>query len=128
MPVLLSTPISNEEPSLPFNLTGGFSLSTKTIGFMLAIQGIYSMIVQLWLFPCVVQRFGTLTTFRFVIMIWPLLYFAVPYLVLLPKWLQTPGIYFCLITMITFHVLAFPSNAILLTNSAPSLLVLGTIN
>ena len=128
MPVFLSTPKSTEQRSLPFKFTGGFGLSTKTIGFMLAVQGIYSMIAQLWLFPYVVKRFGTLTTFRFVISIWPLLYLAVPYTVLLPRWLQTPGIYFCLITKITFHVLAFPSNAILLTNSAPSLLVLGAIN
>ncbi len=128
MPVFLSAPVSTETPSLPFKFTGGFGLSTKTIGFMLAVQGIYSMIAQLWLFPYVVRRFGTLTTFRFVIMVWPLLDFAVPYAVLLPKKLQMAGVYTCLITKITFHVLAFPSNAILLTNSAPSLLVLGAIN
>jgi hypothetical protein len=62
------------------------------------------------------------------VIIWPSLYLVVPYVVLLPQWLQVPGIYFCLIWKITFHVLAFPSNAILLTNSAPSLLVLGVIN
>lgn len=39
-----------------------------------------------------------------------------------------PGVYFCLFWRITAQVLAYPSNAILLTNSAPSLLVLGTIN
>ncbi|KAI9874756.1 MAG: hypothetical protein M1823_007616, partial [Watsoniomyces obsoletus] len=59
---------------------------------------------------------------------WPLLYFAVPYLVLLPEQLQTTGIYIALLTKITFHVIAFPSNAILLTNAAPSKAVLGIIN
>src|SRR5271167_4610949 len=106
MPVFLSTPVSTDKPSLPFKFTGGFALSTKAIGFMLAIQGIYSMIAQLWLFPYVVRRFGTLATFRFVITVWPLLYFAVPYAILLPKKLQMAGIYACLITKITFHVLA----------------------
>lgn len=128
MPVFLSTPVSTEQPDLPFKFSGGFSMSTKAIGSMMAVQGVYSMIAQLFLFPLVVRRFGTLRTFRGVMIIWPLLYFAVPYLVLLPKKLQVAGIYLALITKITFHVIAFPSNAILLTNSAPSLLVLGSIN
>lgn len=128
MPVFLSTPVSKEEAQMPFKFTGGFSLSTKAIGFMLAVQGGYSMIAQIFLFPFVVRKVGTLKTFRAVMIVWPLLYLAVPYLVFLPKKLQVTGIYFCLIVKITFHVIAFPSNAILLTNSAPSKLVLGSIN
>ena len=115
-------------PSLPFRFSGGFALTTKTIGFMMAVQGVYSMIAQLWFFPFIIRRMGTLATFRLVTVVWPLLYLAVPYLVLLPSKLQTTGIYFCLLTKITFHVIAFPSNAILLTNAAPSKKVLGTIN
>ncbi|KAI9874778.1 MAG: hypothetical protein M1830_009294 [Pleopsidium flavum] len=113
---------------MPFKFTGGFALTTKTIGFMLSLQGVYSMITQIFLFPFVVRRFGSLKTFRFVVMSWPLLYFGVPYLVLLPKHLQIAAVYFCLVWKVTAQVLAYPSNAILLTNSAPSLLVLGTIN
>lgn len=128
MPVFLSTPHSNDPTSLPFKFTGGFALTTKTIGFMLSVQGVYSMVAQIFLFPFVVRRFGTLKTFRFVVTSWPVLYFGVPYLVLLPRCLQMPGIYLCLFWRITAQVLAYPSNAILLTNSAPSLLVLGTIN
>ena len=86
------------------------------------------MLAQLFIFPLAASRFGTLRTFRFVVMTWPLLYLLVPYLVLLPPALQRPGVYFCLLWKITFHVLAFPSNAILLTNSAPSSLVLGVVN
>ncbi|KAI9737540.1 MAG: Fungal specific transcription factor [Cirrosporium novae-zelandiae] len=128
MPVFLSEPVSHDEVSLPFKFTGGFGLSSKTIGFMLAVQGVYSMIAQLFIFPYIVKRFGTLNTFRFTIMTWPILYFAVPYVVLLPTSLQKPAVYVCLIWKITAHVMAFPSNAILLTNSAPSTMVLGLIN
>jgi hypothetical protein len=128
MPTLLSEPIMDTTPILPFKFSGGFALSTKTIGFMMAVQGVYSMIAQLWFFPFLIRRLGTLATFRMVLVIWPLLYLVVPYLVLLPQKLQTTGIYFCLLTKITFHVIAFPSNAILLTNAAPSKKVLGTIN
>ena len=128
MPVFLSEPISTEPTSLPFQFTGGFGFSSKRIGFVLSVQGVYSMVAQLCLFPRVADHFGTLNTFRFVLMTWPLLYLLVPYLVLLPQRLQMPGVYLCLLWKITAHVFAFPSNAILIRNSAPSLLVLGVIN
>ncbi|KAE8377814.1 major facilitator superfamily domain-containing protein [Aspergillus bertholletiae] len=128
MPVFLSTPKSDEDTALPFKFTGGLGLPTKTIGFMLAVQGVYSMIAQLWLFPFVVRHFGTLRTFRFVLLIWPPLYLLVPYLILLPEALQMAAVYAALISKITFHVIAFPSTAILLANAAPSSKVLGSIN
>ncbi|KAJ5819195.1 hypothetical protein N7474_004786 [Penicillium riverlandense] len=128
MPVFLSTPKSDAEVVLPLKFTGGLGLMTKTIGLMLAVQGVYSMIAQLWLFPFVVKHFGTLRTFRFVLMIWPPLYMAVPYLILLPAKLQMPAAYVALISKITFHVIAFPATAIMLANSAPSSKVLGSIN
>lgn len=128
MPVFLSTPKSDANVALPFKFTGGLGLTTKTIGLMLAVQGVYSMIAQLWLFPFVVRHFGTLRTFRFVLLVWPPLYLLVPYLILLPEKLQMTAAYVALICKITFHVIAFPSTAILLANAAPSSKVLGSIN
>ena len=128
MPVMLSEEPSTTTPELPFKFIGGFGLSTKSIGFMLAVQGVYSMIAQLWLFPFIVKRLGTLTAFRMVLFVWPLLYFVVPYIVLLPAGLQSVGIYAALLIKITFHVIAFPAVAILLANSVPSKAVLGTVN
>ncbi|RAH73119.1 MFS transporter [Aspergillus aculeatinus CBS 121060] len=128
MPVFLSTPTSADAASLPLKFTGGLGLATKKIGFMLAVQGVYSMIAQLWLFPFVVRRFGTLRVFRFVLLVWPPLYFMVPYLILLPEKLQLAAAYLALISKITLHVIAFPATAILLANAAPSSKVLGSIN
>jgi hypothetical protein len=128
MPVFLSTPRSDDDVVLPLKFTGGLGMATKTIGFMLAVQGVYSMIAQLWLFPFVVKHFGTLRTFRFVLLAWPPLYLAVPYLVLLPAKLQMLAVYVSLISKITFHVIAFPATAILLANAAPSSKMLGSIN
>ncbi|KAI9932166.1 hypothetical protein ASPWEDRAFT_111172 [Aspergillus wentii DTO 134E9] len=128
MPIFLSTPKSDGDVVLPFKFTGGLGLPTKTIGFMLAVQGVYSMIAQLWLFPFVVRHFGTLRTFRFVLLVWPPLYLVVPYLIMLPTQLQTIAVYVALISKITLHVIAFPATAILLANAAPSSKVLGSIN
>lgn len=128
MPIFLSTPKSTQPLELPFHFTGGLALSTKSIGFMLAVQGVYSMVAQLGLFPYAVTKFGTLRTFRTVLIIWPVIYLCVPYLIILPSCLQTPAVYLALMAKITFHVIAFPSSAILLANAAPSPLVLGTLN
>ncbi len=128
MPILLSMPLSHEEPVLPFKFVGGFALSTKTIGFILSLQGVYSMLAQLLLVPVILRRFGSLGTFRFVAISYPILYFAVPYLALLPPNLRMVSVYFCLVWKVTAQALAYPSNAILLTNAAPSMLVLGAIN
>ncbi|KAG9787325.1 MFS general substrate transporter, partial [Aureobasidium melanogenum] len=128
MPTFLSEEPQQAEVGLPFKFSGGFGLPTKTIGFMMAVQGFYSMFAQLGLFPFVVRRVGILRTSRAVMTVWPLLYFAVPYLALLPEHLQRPGIYFSLITKTTFQAIAFPANAILLANAVPSKSVLGTVN
>lgn len=95
---------------------------------MLALQGLYSMVAQVLLFPFAVRKLGSLRTFRLVLMVWPFLYLLVPYLVLLPERFQLVGVYVILLWRITAQVLAFPSHAILLTNSAPSMQVLGVIN
>jgi hypothetical protein len=129
MPTFLSEErVPASEAVLPFKFSGGFAKSTKAIGFMMAVQAAYSMFAQLWLFPMIVRRIGTLRAFRAVMTVWPVLYFFVPYLVLLPEKFQTAGIYTCLVIKITFQVIAFPSNAILLANAAHSKNVLGTIN
>jgi hypothetical protein len=128
MPYLLSEPPADSKESWPFRISGGFGLTAKDIGFKMAVQAVYSMFAQLWLFPFIIRRIGTLRAFRWVSGIWIVLYLAVPYSVLLPPKYQTLGIYFCLLVKITFHVIAFPSIAILLANAAPSKLVLGTIN
>lgn len=128
MPIFLSSPASTKVVSLPFQFTGGFGLSSQAIGGMLSIQGAYSMFAQVFLFPLAVNRLGSLRTFRAVVIVWPLLYLVVPYLVFLPLKLQTTGIMICLLWRITAQVLAFPAMAILLTNSAPSMMVLGLVN
>ena len=128
VPVFLSEPVSYKSPSLPFKFVGGFGMSEKTIGTLLAIQGAYSVAAQLILFPFIVKKLGTLRLFRLTVILWPALYVLMPYTVLLPPHLKIAGVMFCLLWRITAQVLAFPANAILLTNSAPSAMVLGLVN
>jgi len=127
-PVFLSTPRSAEPPHHPFKFTGGFGLETQSIGFILSVQGVASMAIQFFFFPPIVEHFGTLSVYRFCMFLYPISYLIVPYIDFLPPSLSMAGVCAVLLVRIAFAVLAYPCNAILLTNAAPSLLVLGTIN
>lgn len=107
---------------------GGFAMSSKDEGALMVGQGIYSMFAQALLFPLLAKRFGCLNIYRFTVLVWPLLYFLVPYTVLLPRQYHMLGICFCLLWRTTAQALSYPPNNIMLANSAPSMLVLGAIN
>ncbi|KAK3902130.1 major facilitator superfamily domain-containing protein, partial [Staphylotrichum tortipilum] len=130
LPVFLSTnPPEHPMPiSLPFKFADGFGLDTRTIGVILSVQGLYSMVSTHFLFPMITGRLGPLRLFKIMSMLYPLLYFVTPYIVLLPESLRMASVYLIVVWKCTFSTLAYPSNAILITNSAPTTLTLGTIN
>jgi len=121
-------PESDTPPSLPFKFVGGFALSTKSIGGILAAQGFVQMIVTMVVFPIVSRRLGSLMTYRMVVLSYPLLYLAVPYLTLVPVAWRMPAVWAVIIWKVTAQAFAFPSTNIMLANSAPSTKVLGTLN
>lgn len=129
LPVFLSTaPPKHPNVELPFKFVNGFGLETKTIGVIMSVQGIYSLISNYVLVAPVTRRLGSLRLFRVLALSYFALYFVTPYLVLLPENMVMPAIYILVVWKCTFSTMAYPSNAILLANSAPSKQVLGTIN
>ena len=86
------------------------------------------MFAQMVLFPAVVKKFGPLRVFRFTALTYPVLYVIVPYLVLLPSIVRMYALGAILIWKVTHQALSYPSNMLLLTNAAPSLMVLGFVN
>lgn len=129
-PVFLSTdpPAHREPPSLPFKFVDGFGYDEQKIGLILSVQGLYSMISTFFFFPFVSRRLGNLFVFKLLSLSYFLIYLTTPYLVLLPGNLRLAGVYLMVIWKCTFATLAYPTNAILLTNAAPSTTTLGTIN
>jgi hypothetical protein len=127
-PVFLSSDVCTVAPSLPFKFCGGFGFDTQTIGVILSVQGLYSMFSTVFLFPFVAGRLGALRLFQLLAGSYFLLYLVTPYTVLLPDHLRMVGIYILIVWKCSFSTMAYPSNAILLTNSAPTTLSLGTIN
>ncbi|KAK0774627.1 hypothetical protein LTR75_016814 [Friedmanniomyces endolithicus] len=128
LPVLFSMPVSDTPPSLPFKFLGGFALETKYIGAILAAQGFIQMVATMVVFPIVSRKLGSLRTYRMVVISYPILYLAVPYLTLVPLRWRMPAVWAVIVWKVTAHAFAFPSTNIMLANAAPSTKVLGTLN
>jgi MFS family permease len=130
LPVFLATgpPKNKVETSLPLKFVDGFNLDSKTVGIILSIQGAYQLLINMFLVPHVLKRFGPLRSFRFIVVAYFLLYLTTPYLVLLPTEWRMFGLAVVIAWTCTFASIIYPSNAILTADSAPSHLALGTIN
>ncbi len=93
------------------------------------LYGFVCMLAQFLLFPPVARRFGVLNCLRGCSLAFPILYLLIPYTVLLPtNLLRQSAIFSILVLKGWACVFAFPCSIIMLTNSASSLRVLGTLN
>ncbi|RDL41651.1 MFS general substrate transporter [Venustampulla echinocandica] len=129
-PVFLSTPFSPNKDWSVVSFTGGLGLQSPSVGLWLSCFGICGIFLQLFIYPRVQARLGTLGCFRISLFIFPLAYLFAPYLSLLPqdgiaRW---GGIAVILCAQVMARTIAIPSTVILLTNSAPSKTVLGTVH
>ncbi|KAF3484023.1 uncharacterized protein GIQ15_03347 [Arthroderma uncinatum] len=133
LPVFLNHPTQNLENNpdvnLPFKFTSGFGIDSQAIGILFTLNGIVGMIVQFFIFPPTAKRFGVLPCFKVAAFIFPVLYFLTPFLALFPTDRSRQFATIILMAVkLSAVVFAFPSSIILLTNSAPSVRVLGTLN
>lgn len=88
LPVMLSTSIitdpENGGPSrLPFHFVGGLGLSSVQVGHLLSIMGALGTALVMFYFPYVDGKYGTYAPFTLVNKLFPLVYFAMPYVLLL---------------------------------------------
>ena len=93
------------------------------------IYGIYGMIIQFAIFPVFAKKFGVLNCLKGCALAFPLVYIATPFTALLPTNALRQGVTVPLMMVKGFcAIFSFPCSTILLTNSANSLKVLGTLN
>ncbi|KAM3476482.1 hypothetical protein MY5147_003204 [Beauveria neobassiana] len=147
--VFLSTPVYDPSaaeppppppppPRLPFRFTGGLGMPPQRVGLAMAILGVIGILMQLFLYPNLSARLGTLRSWRLSLLCFPLAYFVVPYLAVVPStalppaakagvavWLAICGVLFVQVVGRTF---ALPSMAILINNGSPHPSVLGTVH
>jgi hypothetical protein len=129
-PIFLSTPASPITHSTLLSFTGGLGLQSPSVGLWLSCFGICGICLQLFIYPHMQTHLGTLGCFRISIFIFPLAYLFAPYLALFPqegiaRW---GGIAVVLCAQVMARTIAIPSTVILLTESAPSKSVLGTVH
>ncbi len=123
---------------LPFLFTGGLGLQPREVGVAMAILGVLGIALQLFVYPVLSERLGTVRSWRLFLMVFPLTYFLVPYLSLAPSasappspkdgpavWAAIAGVLFLQVLGRTF---ALPAQTILVNNCTPHPSVLGTVH
>ena len=114
---------------LPFKFAGGFGIDSSRIGIIFTVYGVVGMLLQFLVFPPLARRYGVLNCLRACTIAFPIAYIATPFAVLLPTPLsQQIGILLIMLIKCWAAIFAFPCSTILLTNSAVSLRILGTLN
>ncbi|KAK3678559.1 hypothetical protein LTR78_001857 [Recurvomyces mirabilis] len=125
-------------PHAPFTFTGGLALPPPSIGTALAILGVIGISMQLLLYPRVSWRLGTVRSYRYSLLLFPISYTLAPYLAVIPSsspaphpasggWIWT-AITFLLLIQVTARTFSLPATAILVNNSCPHPSVLGTVH
>lgn len=121
--------IDDPKVRLPLKFEGGFDIDSGRIGALFTIYGIFGMVIQFLVFPPLVRKIGVLRSYKIIALTFPLVYICIPYVSLLRTDAQRQGVMLVLMLIKGFcAIFAFPCSTILLTNSAASLRVLGTLN
>ncbi|KAI5460481.1 major facilitator superfamily domain-containing protein [Mariannaea sp. PMI_226] len=125
-------------PHAPFTFTGGLAFKPHDIAAVLAIRGAVGLLMQLLFFPYLRDVFGTLRLYRYAFAVFPVTYFATPYLATVasstPPPLPAAGLRLwvimsaILVFQSTARSLALPAGAMLLNAACPDRSVLGTVN
>lgn len=133
-----SNPPPNYTPHPPLTFTGGIGLPPRSVGFAMAILGSIGITLQLFLYPIINARIGTVRSWRIFLYCFPLVYLLAPYLSLLPSTTPAPsektgpiiwGSLSALLLLQTIgRTFAGPATTILINNCSPHPSVLGTIH
>lgn len=124
--------------SLPLLFTGGLGMPASTVGLATSILGILGICLQIFWYPPIQSRLGTLKCFRWFLFLFPIAYFIAPYISILPSSTEPPqpsggryvwtGLIFVLLLHTTARTFTLPASIILLNNCSPHPSVLGTIH
>ncbi|KIW02626.1 uncharacterized protein PV09_06069 [Verruconis gallopava] len=129
LPVMMHLPNKHGKVQLPFKFSGGLGLESGRIGVLFTIYGFIGMIGQFAIFPPVARKYGALSCMRACTLAMPFIYLVTPYVVLLPTpFTQQAAILCIMLCKSLTNVFAYPCVVILMTNSARSLRILGTLN
>lgn len=107
---------------------GGLGMTLHDVGAFLAINGFITLFVQGFIFPIFVEHVGVWKSYVWMILLYPITYFMVPFVSALPTEFESYGLYLSLVFQAFFGIIVFPCALILMKNATPSPLVLGRVN
>ena len=108
--------------------SGGLGLSVRSVGMIMAVNGLIALFIQAVIFPIAAERVGVYKLFLIVTVLHPIAYAIVPMLLLVPEKLVFPAIYVCLAVRNTLSIILYPLLLILIKEATPSSGALGKIN
>ncbi|KAM0814307.1 putative Major facilitator superfamily transporter [Seiridium cardinale] len=95
MPNMLVDPVSSREAeemrALPFRFGGGAGFMPRSLAWFSTLFGIFGLPMQILLYPTLAQHFGTIKLWRIFYRGFPLLYFAYPYVAIMPSSTSPPS-------------------------------------
>ncbi|KAI1311778.1 major facilitator superfamily domain-containing protein [Xylaria venustula] len=137
-PSFLSDPVAAPEDAhvhLPFKFVGGLGMPVDKVAISLAFAGILGIPLQFFGYSRVVKRLGMLKTWRVFLRGFPLTYFFIPYLSVVPSTSPRPAprdgplvwiaIFFAQALMMFSASFAVPSQIVLTNNASPHPSALG---
>jgi hypothetical protein len=115
--------------TLPLKFAGGFGLDSGRIGVIFTVFAAWSTFLQFLLFPPIARYLGILRCLRIAFAIFPVVFFVTPFVSLIrDSTTQQVAMLALLMVRGIGGTFAFPTSTIMITNSASSLRVLGTVN
>lgn len=113
-----------------FHFGGGLGLPSARVGLATAIIGFIGLPLQIFVYPRVQGKLGTLTSFRLFLPFSPLSYILMPFLVVLPRAAAIVWPSFSLVVglQVLSRTFALPAAIILVNNSVTDSSILGTVH
>ncbi|KAJ5708363.1 hypothetical protein N7488_008164 [Penicillium malachiteum] len=129
--VFLPTPRAPEDSrSGLFHFSGGLGLPSARVGLATAIIGFIGLPLQIFVYPRIQGKLGTLTSFRTFLPLSPVAYILMPFLVILPRipYIVWPSFTFVVSLQVLSRTFVLPAAIILVNNSVTDSTILGTVH
>lgn len=110
------------------DLHGGLGMTVHDVGVYLAINGAVGLFIQAIIFPIFVEKIGIWKSFIWMVILFPLPYFMLPFITAGPANMTSALIYVSLFLQSFVGIIIYPAALILLKDATPSPQVLGKVN
>ncbi|TQB70507.1 hypothetical protein MPDQ_000380 [Monascus purpureus] len=113
-----------------FHFSGGLGLPSARVGLATAVIGFIGLPLQIFLYPRIQSRLGTLKSFRTFLPFSPMAYVLMPFLVLIPNlpWLVWPVFTAVIGLQVVSRTFSLPAAIILVNNCVTDPSILGTVH